>query len=127
MKDTFEEMMVNNILYQAEQYLKELGAFYPFGCAIDKNNRIVPLSAYSENDNPPAQELIEVLEAGIIKNFKEGNYFIAGIAVDVLLKEADRSYDAIEIRIVEKGNEQYKKQIKYTLKDGKVEFGNIQS
>lgn len=87
------EKLIRVIKEQARIFLLDAGEFYPFGSCIDENNKI-----------------------------KHGAYKIAVIAVNVTIKENNVDRDAIEIRIFEIGNKEYKKYIKYTTYGTHIEF-----
>lgn len=122
MKDFRKKLLLKSIKEQAKLFLEEIGSFYPFGCAIDKLNKVNPLGAYLEGENPPVAELIDLLEKVIDQQLKSGEYVIAATAIDVAINENNARYDAIEVRIFENNKEQTKEHIKYEIKEGHVKF-----
>ena len=122
MKETIKKL-INVIKQQVELFILNAGEFYPFGSCIDKNDNIIPIGAYieDENDRPPSLELISLLEKSIRKGILNENFTIGAIAIDVVIKEYGESYDAVEIRFFEVGKE-YKMHFKYTCKNKHVEF-----
>ena len=119
------EKIVDYIKSQSEVFLLELGAFYPFGCAINKKDEVIPLGAYLGGENPSALDLIYLLENSINEKLNDGEYSIAVIAVDVTIKEGNMDIDAIEVSVFEKNKQQDKRYIKYKIKDRSIEFISI--
>lgn len=118
------EKIEEYIKKQAEVFLLELGTFYPFGCAINKVEEVIPLGAYLEGENPSVPELIVLLENSINQKLNnDGEYLLAAIATDVTIKKDGIGLDAIEIRVFEKNKEQDKRYVKFIIKDSFVEFG----
>lgn len=116
------EKIENYIKGQSEVFLLELGAFYPFGCAINKKEEVTPLGGYIEGDNPSILELIELLKNNITEKLDDGEYSVAAIAVNVIVKKGNVNIDAIEVSIFEKDKLCNKKYIEYEVKDRYVEF-----
>ncbi|MGE6218445.1 hypothetical protein ACQKCH_01365 [Nubsella zeaxanthinifaciens] len=116
------EKIENYIKGQSEVFLLELGAFYPFGCAINKKEEVAPLGGYIEGDNPSILELIELLKNNITEKLDDGEYSVAAIAVNVMVKKGNVNIDAIEVSIFEKDKLCNKKYIEYEVKDRYVEF-----
>jgi len=106
---------------QATLFLLDAGEFYPFGTCINSTDKVVPVGAYFENDHPLSQEVIELLEKGLIHGVQKGEYKIAALAIDITIRENNVTYDAIETRFFEPGKEVYKKLFKYIIKDDTVE------
>lgn len=119
------EKIEGYIKRQSEVFLLQLGAFYPFGCAINKKDEIKPLGAYLEGENPSVPDLIELLKNSINEKLNDGEYSIAAIAVDATIKENNKDIDAIELSVFEKNNQRDKKYIKYEIKDRSIEFISI--
>ena len=119
------EKIEDYIKKQSEVFLLELGAFYPFGCAINKKEEVKPLGAYLEGDNPSVPELIDLLKNSINEKLNNGEYSVAAIAVDVTIKEGNMDIDAIEVSVFEKNKQWDKRYIKYEIKDSSVEFISI--
>lgn len=113
------EDLISLIKEQVQTFLLDGGEFYPFGTCIDKNDQLVPVSAYLDGEFPSSLELISMLE----RRFREkGEYKVAAIIVDVTVKEDGISYDAIEIRFFEPNNHERTEYIKYTTHSTYIEF-----
>ncbi|RFZ81685.1 hypothetical protein DYU05_17830 [Mucilaginibacter terrenus] len=125
MKDSVEQL-TDNIKLQAEAFLLDAGEFYPFGASISTKGVLRPLSAYSESDNPPSIELINLLESYIKRSVLDGKYLIAAIGIDVNIKENDMNIDAIEVRYFEP-ERVFKRYYKYQIERGSVKFDLLQT
>jgi hypothetical protein len=119
MKDRLTQI----IKQQAELFLLDSGEFFPFGSSIDADNQITPIGAYIEdkNDKPASLDVINLLEKDIRDEIESGRYILAAIAVDVLLRENGKSFDALQIRFFEIGKE-YTETFKYIIEKGRVRF-----
>ncbi|MFD0766128.1 hypothetical protein ACFQZI_14790 [Mucilaginibacter lutimaris] len=115
--------LVDVIKQQAELFIVEGGSFYPFGTCIDKLGEIKPIGAYLEGNDPSPSELISMLEAHFVKGLNNGLFNICAIAIDVSIKEKDKSYDALEIRLFNLEKDDVDKlYYKYKVKGKKVQF-----
>jgi len=85
---------------QLQTFLLDSGEFYPFGNCIDKNDRLLPVSAYLDGEFPSSLELISMLERSFREKVEKGECKVAAIIIDVTVKEAGADYDAIEIRFL---------------------------
>ena len=119
------EQLIKIIKQQAEVFLLDASGFFPFGAALRKENKIIPIGAYIEdpNDRPEYSKVIELLEGSIKKDVLTGDYVIGAIAIDVFIKEDGLSYDANEIRLFEK-DKITKMFSKYRIKNRTVEFSD---
>ncbi len=99
------EKIKENLILQAEYYLKQFESFYPFGCVIEKNDNIKPVSAFLENDNPDTVEVLNELTNGLRKGIQKKDYKAVGIAVDVSVIPPNKKekMDALELRIWNQG------------------------
>jgi len=120
-----KDRLIQIIKQQAEVFLLDAGEFFPFGSCIDSDNKIIPIGAFieHENDRPASLEVISLLESGMHKELEQGRYLCGAIAVDVLLKENEKTFDAMQIRFFEIGKE-YVETFKYIIEEGRVEFDN---
>lgn len=97
--------------------------FYPFGTCIGKENNVIPIAAYieDENDRPQSKPLIELLENSIKKGIINGDYLIGALAYDVYMTENEEKFDAIMICIYTNDSFE-KKHFKYYIHEKHVEF-----
>lgn len=102
-KDKFIILLRDNIIQQAEFYLKDAGEFYPYGAAIDKNEQIQYISAYVEEEFPASQPLIDILEEGMKKGVADGRYLLGAIGYDVYINKPGiaEKQSALMIRVLD--------------------------
>uniref|UniRef100_UPI00292D1347 hypothetical protein n=1 Tax=Pedobacter heparinus TaxID=984 RepID=UPI00292D1347 len=89
---------------------------------LDKNDQIKPVSAYLNDDFPSSLELISMLENGLKKGVKNGDYKIAVLVIDVTIKENNISTDAIELRFFQPNIIEEKQHIEYITHGSYIEF-----
>ncbi len=116
-------ILIDIIKKQAQSFLLAMdGEFFPFGTYINKNNEVKPFSVYSETEKPPSTELIESMNDYVQKLLEADKCKVAGITINVTIKEKGESFDAIEIRFYEIDKVPYKKYFKYYVHADTVEF-----
>lgn len=100
------EKIKENIILQSKYYLEKFEGFYPFGCAIDKDDNLKPISVFMEDDSPEAIEVLYKLIEGIKKGVNQKDYKSVGIATDVSVIPPNQNdkIDAVELRIWDEGN-----------------------
>lgn len=123
------EKLVENIIWQADYFLKECGEFYPFASIINDRDEVRPLGILLKNEKPSPFEVIEEL-SGVLKLGKEkGEYKAYAIGINISLNIPDASQqDAIEIRIQNEGmNDISTYQIPYYLNElsREIEYGDF--
>ena len=116
------EKLIDVLKPQAEVFLLDAKEFYPFGTYINMKDEIVPVGAYTGEEHPPSQDVIDLLERGFTKKLQNEECKIGVIALDIYINEYNEKYDAIEVRFFEPGKEVYKKHFRYLIKDTCVEF-----
>ena len=116
------EDLISLIKEQVQTFLLDGGEFYPFGTCIDKNDQLVPVSAYLTEEFPSPIALISILENSFREKVEKGELKVAAIIIDVTVKEDGIGCDAIEIRFFEPNNQERKEYIKYTTHSTYIEF-----
>jgi hypothetical protein len=117
-----KEKIIDIVQKQVELFLLDANEFYPFGTYINQKDEIIPVGSYLEGDHLNSQELINLLEKGFKQGIQNGDYKIAVLAIDILIRKSNAMYDGIEMRFFEPNNEVYKKVYTYIIKDNSVEF-----
>ncbi|MCO6174099.1 hypothetical protein NHF50_03485 [Flavobacterium sp. NRK F10] len=122
------------IFYQVNIYLKELGEFSPFGVKMI-GDEIKSVSYYYENKNDDETEeldsnlMISVISENISKAIKKGEVELGAIAYSVLIKdykhqnEVMEKIDALCIKYTLDGDNWKEEFYPYRLKDGKYVWG----
>ena len=78
------EILMNSALPSAEKMLSEHGEFYPFGEAMKPDGQIVSVGAAGESDQPPSQELIDILKVTFREAAAAGEYKATAVVFDIL-------------------------------------------
>ncbi len=102
-----KKKLIENIIWQADYFLKECGEFYPFATVIDANGELKPLGILLKEEKPSPEQVIAELNIVLSQGKIEGIYkeYAIGINISLYLGEGLRK-DAIEIRLsLEKGKE----------------------
>ena len=121
--------IIDAIVVQARGFLEEMGEFYPFGTMIDANGKIYPMGIFIEDDNPPSNILIEMLEKQIVEGITSGVYIMGSIGIDIYLNpENGKKDNAIEIRTLMQGKDNWGYvYLPYNIENKKVLFGEFKS
>ena len=77
------ESLMNSALPFAEKMLAEHGEFFPFGEAMKPNGEIVSIGAQGESEQPPSQELIDILKNAFRAAAASGEYKATAIIYDI--------------------------------------------
>jgi hypothetical protein len=121
---SLEQQITEVIKQQVENFVRELGGFYPFATAIDKDHKIVPIGVYINDaySAPSSQDIIDQLGRSIKEGVNNGMYVMAGIAIDVTFKDDQgKPFDALQIDFFSQ-NDAYSKYHKYAVIKSEVLF-----
>jgi hypothetical protein len=99
--DKEDDLLIQNIKYQAKYFLEEAGEFYPFGACIDTEKKLKPVSVFFGEEFPSSKKVLSELEQGIEKHLSVGNYIKAAIGVDVSIQTGESKINALRIKIYE--------------------------
>jgi len=80
------EKLIQNIVDQADYYLKHAGEFFPFGAVITKTGEIRPVSVLLDHERPDAAEVLDGLLKQLSSGLAAGDYLAVGIGLQVLLQ-----------------------------------------
>lgn len=122
------ERLKENVIFQAQHYLKEFGEFYPFAAVIESNGELKPTSVYFGEENPVSIDVISNLEKALQKGIKDNGYKAVAICVDVMTipPYGKQKMDAIEIRIDQEKSDNLNFYIPYEkLESGEYKFYDI--
>ena len=79
------DQLLNFLLPFAQQQFKKQGEFFPFGAAMTADGRIQAVDTHDGREQPPSQELIDMLIQGFQIDAAEGQLRAIGICADVLI------------------------------------------
>jgi hypothetical protein len=63
--------------------LAKHGEFFPFGASMTADGEVAHVGAYTGNEQPPSQEIIELLRASFSDQAKAGKIRAAAVCLDV--------------------------------------------
>jgi hypothetical protein len=75
--------LLNAMLPFAQQMLSKHGEFYPFGSAMTAEGKIEMHAAYDGDEQPPTQQLIDLLTQAFREEASSGKIRAAAICCDV--------------------------------------------
>jgi hypothetical protein len=92
---------MNELLPFAQQMLAKHGEFFPFGGYVDVGGGIVHVGGWTGEEQPPSQEVIKVINAGLRERAERGEIRASGLCVDVLTVPPGETQkrDAVSIRL----------------------------
>jgi hypothetical protein len=77
------EELLNFLVPFAQQMLAKHGEFFPFAATMGVDGKIAPAAAHTGSEQPPSQEVIDLLLAGFRRQAARGEIRAAGLCVDV--------------------------------------------
>ena len=121
------EALMNEALPFAEKMLQEHGEFFPYGNALNNKGEVVLVAGYDGREQPPSSDLIKLINQGFVSGAKSGQYKATALVYDVRIKvgASDEKTDAIAVSLNHKDNYSVVVVFPYTLKDGKLTFGEL--
>jgi hypothetical protein len=78
------ETLMNALFPFAEQMLSKHGEFHPFGGAMSPSGEIVHTAAWTGDESPRAEELLEMMEEGFRAGAAAGEYKATAMVYDIL-------------------------------------------
>ena len=93
--------LMNELLPFAKQMLAENGEFIPFGGYVDVNGRITHVGGRTGEEQPPSQEVIDVINAGMRERAERREIRASGLCADVLAIPPGETQkrDAVSVRL----------------------------
>ncbi len=89
------DALLDALMRFAQEMLDKHGEFYPFAAVVTNDGDLQMVSAYSETEHPPSQELIDLLHARLRDQARGGEIRAAGVCVDVRVR-SPHDTDAIQ-------------------------------
>lgn len=118
-----------NALYDRAVYLlNKNGEFFPIGATIDEAGELNNCAGYTGKEQPPSQEIIDLLEAAFRQQVDRGELRAAGICLDARVTRPGQSepQDAICARLEHRTGENVEVYLPYRkLADGTLEYGEL--
>ena len=95
------EELFNAALEFAKRMLGEHHSFHPVAVSMAPDGKVAMVAGYTGSEQPPAQDVIDLLQWGLIEQAKNGAIQAAGVCLDVRTVppgEATKS-DAVCVRL----------------------------
>jgi len=92
---------MNALLPFAQEMLSKYGEFFPFGGYVDEGGGISHVNGWTGEEQPPSQEIINLINAGLRERAKRGEIRASGLCIDVLTipPRETQKRDAISVRL----------------------------
>jgi hypothetical protein len=117
---TFDDL-IELMLLQAQNFLEEIGEFFPYASVLSSEGELSPLGIYNDNDSDfTAKKAIDIFQNSIKKEIENGSILIGAIGIDVLIKETNEN--AIMVKATDDGIKWHDRNFLYTIKNKVVEI-----
>jgi hypothetical protein len=94
------DVLLNPLLTFAQDMLRKNGEFHPFGNSMTIDGAVELSAAWTGSENPPAQELIDLIVAGLRRKAAARGIRAAGLCYDVRIRGSDgKATDAIAVAL----------------------------
>ena len=125
-KSEVEDLMNASIGF-AEKMLKEHGEFYPYGAAMTTDGEIVSVAADGGGEQPPSQEIIDLLKESFRAAATAGEYRATALIYDVRASTPPDGEvsDAIAVALDHRDDYSVTVLFPYKIADGELVFGQI--
>jgi len=120
--------LLSELLPFAQDMLAKHGEFFPYGSAMTKSGEIVAHAAHDGAEQPPSQQLIDMLTAGFRKKAAAGEIRAAGICYDARIVPPDQEEktDAICVSLEHESGEATEVYMPYKKGWlGRIKYGDI--
>ena len=110
---------------RAENLLREFGEFFPFGAQMLPSGEIVPVEAYTGEEQPRSQDLIDLLMTSFKTRAYDGEVVATALVYDVrvTLPGSDRKSDAIAVNLDHRDNYSVTVFFPYVIANGEPALG----
>lgn len=122
------DALLNVLLPQAQELVRQHGEFYPFGAAISVEGQTALCAGFDGVEHPESQDVIDLLLAGLRRDAEAGRIRAAAICLDVRVSPPGHSEksDAICVRIEHHSGEAAAVYLPYGRGFlGKTKFGQL--
>jgi hypothetical protein len=122
------DQLLNSLLPFAQEMLAKHGEFFPFGGYLDVGGRIAHVNGWTGEEQPPSQQIIDLISAGLREQANRGDIRASGICVDVLTTPPGETQkrDAISVRLEHTNGESVVVLLPYRKSaSGEYEYGEL--
>jgi hypothetical protein len=101
------EELLNVLFPFAQDMLAKYGEFFPFAASMDKKGKVACVGGHTGDEQPPSEEVLEILEQGLSESAKKGQIRAAGICLDMRIQPSPQEpkTDAICARLEHENGE----------------------
>ena len=120
--------LMNELLPFAQELLGKHGEFFPFGGYVDGGGGIAHVGGWTGEEQPPSQDVIDVINAGLRERAQRAEIRASGLCVDVLTIPPGETQkrDAISIRLEHANGESVVVFLPYRKSEsGDYEYGEL--
>jgi hypothetical protein len=109
------EALLDPLLDFAKDMLRKSGEFFPFGAVMTTDGDVRLVGADSGSEQPPSQELIDLLVQGMRSQAASGDIKAAGICFDGLVRGQDgTATDAVVVSLEHRAGDSVKTYLPYS-------------
>ena len=120
------DALLDEALNTASYFLEKNGEFFPFGVTMSPNGKINHVEGYTGDEQPPSQEVIDLLLAGMKQGAGKGDYRATALVCDVRVSTPGGPVqDAISVTIEHHTEEPVTCYLPYISTSGKFNFGDL--
>jgi hypothetical protein len=119
-------LIKNDIIDRATLFLNEMGEFYPFGTALDYNDKTIPV-IYSGKEFTDSNLIIKELQQELYKGLIEDEFKLVGLGIDIHIPtDGPEKASALEIQVMDVERIIAEFRLPYIMNEfNKVEFGDL--
>jgi len=120
------DALLDEGLQIAIHFLEKNGEFYPFGVTMAPDGSIAHTQGYTGDENPPSQELIELLLRGFQSGATSGDYRATALISDVRVSlNGTTKTEAICVTVEHQEDPPVTCLLPYAKTDAGYEFGEL--
>jgi len=119
------ETLMNTVLPFAEKMLSEHSEFFPYGAAMKPDGEIVSVAGYDGHEQPPSQEIIDLLNTELRKDAALGLYKATAVVYDVRVVPpgSKAKSDAIAVALEHRDDYSVVVLFPYSISNGTLDIG----
>ena len=107
-------------------FLEKNGEFFPFGVTMAPDGTVSHMQGYAGDDQPPSQELIDLLLYGLQTGASSGDYKSTSLIYDVRVSlDGETKTDAISVTLEHRDEHPVTCLVPYTKTTSDIELGEI--
>ena len=113
--------LVDLMLSQAKEFLKEMGEFFPYGSVLLANKELSTIGIYNDDDNRfNTNKAIEIFTNHIKEGINKGEILVGAIGIDGFIKENNKN--VVMIKVTDDGIKWHSRNYSYTIVNNIVQI-----